>query len=239
MGYTKLKKINLVEEVYEQLKNSIVSGEYREGDKLLSENKLCEKFGVSRVVVRGAMYQLRANWLIVTFKGKGSFVANPENFEHTDFIPTFEEMSIESLQDFFEFHNMFSFKSIELAAKNANSYNIEKIQKIHHQMAKSIGDLEAFTESDFSFHLAVVEATNNKYMLKAYKSCSMYIKNCFKAMNSINNSADWGVEGHKEILDAIISGDYKTCIENIKIGEAYNLARVSTLKNMEKNSKKN
>lgn len=233
MGYTKLKKTNFIAEVYAQLKESILSGEYKEGNKLLSENKLCEKFGVSRVVVREAMQHLRANRLIVTYNGKGSFVANPENFEHSDItnlLPTFDEMTIEDLRAFFDFHNMFSFKSIELAAKNATPQDIEHIREAHQKMAESVNDLKAFTESDFAFHLAVVEATNNKYMVKAYKSCSNYIKNCFEAMNSINNSADWGVAGHKEILDAIINKDYKACIESIKVGEKYNIARVAAIK---------
>ena len=46
--------------VVEQLKESIISGEFKSGDQLPPEGALCEKFGVSRITVREALRSNRA-----------------------------------------------------------------------------------------------------------------------------------------------------------------------------------
>ena len=51
-----------------------MSGAYSEGGKLPSEAKLSERFGVSRMTLRGALEQLRQQGLIEKRNGAGSFL---------------------------------------------------------------------------------------------------------------------------------------------------------------------
>ena len=61
------------------LKDKILAGDLPPGHKLPSEAELIEEFGVSRTVVREAVTRLRAEGLVETFHGRGSFVlAVPE-----------------------------------------------------------------------------------------------------------------------------------------------------------------
>ena len=65
--------------LYFQLKNiienQISSGELKSGDKIPSENKLCEKYQVSRTTARQAITELVNSGKIVRTQGRGSFVA--------------------------------------------------------------------------------------------------------------------------------------------------------------------
>jgi GntR family transcriptional regulator len=61
-------------QVADRLRPSIESGEWPAGYKLPSESQLMEQFGVSRVTVRLAVGALRAEGLILTRQGRGSFV---------------------------------------------------------------------------------------------------------------------------------------------------------------------
>lgn len=67
--------------MYIQLANhiseAICQGEYRSGDKLPSENTLCNEFGVSRITVRQALNLLVQQDLAFSVHGKGTFVKNP------------------------------------------------------------------------------------------------------------------------------------------------------------------
>lgn len=56
------------------IKNEIVNGNLKKGDKIYSESKLMEKFCVSRQTVRQAMGRLLEEGYIITLHGKGSFV---------------------------------------------------------------------------------------------------------------------------------------------------------------------
>ena len=78
------KKIEFNSEipVYKQLadiiEEMIFSAEYKPGDKLLSENKICEKYFVSRTTVRQTLNLLSQKGLINSVHGKGTFIKIPE-----------------------------------------------------------------------------------------------------------------------------------------------------------------
>lgn len=67
--------VPLYMQIYNAIVASIVSGQYRTGDKLPSQRELSEKFGVSTVTTRKALELLSANGIIATKHGTGSFVA--------------------------------------------------------------------------------------------------------------------------------------------------------------------
>src|SRR5271168_1372099 len=60
--------------LYGQILERIVSGALKEGDKLPSENQICQAFGVSRPTVREALMRLHADGLVTTRQGSGTFV---------------------------------------------------------------------------------------------------------------------------------------------------------------------
>jgi len=70
--------------LYFQLKNiienQINSAELKPGDKITSENRLCEQYQVSRTTARQAITELVNSGKVVRTQGRGSFVARyPEN----------------------------------------------------------------------------------------------------------------------------------------------------------------
>ena len=64
----------LGDQLYGQILEQIVSGALKEGDKLPSENKICQAFGVSRPTVRAALMRLNADGLVITRQGSGTFL---------------------------------------------------------------------------------------------------------------------------------------------------------------------
>ncbi|MGF3056237.1 GntR family transcriptional regulator [Microbacterium sp. YY-01] len=76
--------------MYDQLRRIIIASidhdALRPGDPLPGEHRLCEKYGISRTVVRQALAQLEHEGIIERVKGKGTFVARPrtsESLAHT------------------------------------------------------------------------------------------------------------------------------------------------------------
>jgi GntR family transcriptional regulator len=68
---------------YFQLKQLIademVAGRWQVGERIPSENALCEHFGVSRTTVRQALAELESEGLLLREKGRGAFVAEPRS----------------------------------------------------------------------------------------------------------------------------------------------------------------
>ncbi len=62
----------------EILEAQIAAGVWQPGDRLPSEQELCELHDVSRTVVRQTLLELEGKGLIVKRRGKGSFIAKPK-----------------------------------------------------------------------------------------------------------------------------------------------------------------
>jgi GntR family transcriptional regulator len=69
----KLKRSLATEQIYTHLKQMILSGKLKKGQKLLQE-KIAQDFRVSRVTVAIAFSQLKKDGLIISKRGTGSFV---------------------------------------------------------------------------------------------------------------------------------------------------------------------
>ena len=84
----------LAEVVRSELKRAILGGEFEVGSKLPNEDRLCERFGVSRVTIREAVRGLIEDGLVVRRHGSGTYVTRhpllrnslDTNFSYTDYI---------------------------------------------------------------------------------------------------------------------------------------------------------
>ena len=77
-------------DVIVQIRQAIMSGQYRPGDRLPTEREMAQQFGVSRVTVRDALRALEANGLVrVKVGGQGGpYVSAPDIAMLSDSIGT-------------------------------------------------------------------------------------------------------------------------------------------------------
>ncbi len=68
------QKHSLYSKIKDQILDSIKDGRFGTGDKMPSENELCERFEVSRTTIRLALQQLELEGYISKVQGKGTFV---------------------------------------------------------------------------------------------------------------------------------------------------------------------
>ena len=73
-AFTPVSSNKLYIQIYNQLHDAIVSGQFKVGDKLPSEKDLCAIFSVSRVPVREALCALELNGLVDSMQGAGYYV---------------------------------------------------------------------------------------------------------------------------------------------------------------------
>src|SRR3546814_17048241 len=75
----------LVGNLANALREAILSGEYKIGDKLPSSAQLTVEYGVSRTVVREAVAALQADGLVEPRQGSGIFVVEPSKVGNQPF----------------------------------------------------------------------------------------------------------------------------------------------------------
>ena len=124
-----IKKSNVSEEVFEQMKTLISTGEWKAGEKIQSENDLAKTFGVSRVSIRAALGRLNALGLVVSKQGEGTFVGEATIETCMNSLLPMLIIDHTQLMDVYEFRRIVDVGSARLAAQNADSDDLEALEK--------------------------------------------------------------------------------------------------------------
>jgi GntR family transcriptional repressor for pyruvate dehydrogenase complex len=152
----------LAQRVVAGLKDKILAGELPPGHKLPSEAELIDEYGVSRTVVREAVTRLRAEGLVETFQGRGSFVlAMPEPTSFT--VESAAIRTHHDVLDMIDFRLGIESEAAALAAARSDTVARQKIRDALDAFVDAAPEDQV--EADFAFHRAVAAATGNRFYL--------------------------------------------------------------------------
>jgi GntR family transcriptional repressor for pyruvate dehydrogenase complex len=155
-----IRRVNIVDELYEQLKELILSEKIPPGTMLPSEYELSEHMGVGRSTVREALRILATLGLIVRSK-RGTFVNSDIKNLHES-LPFPEILKQIRLGDIIEFRTILEGEIAVLAATNATDEDVQYISAVVDKMKESRNDLNEFTKYDYMFHLSLAKASQNE-----------------------------------------------------------------------------
>ena len=223
----RIERVSLVDMAYNRIKQSLLKEEIKEGQLIPSENQFCKMLNVSRVVVREALQRLRSERFIVTYQGKGSFMANPENFSTPK--PVFENFDYSAFCEIMQFRSAIEYSAISLAVEHASDQELQKLSSLVYEMHIYRDDEEKFNQSDFDFHNEILKCSHNNIFVRASKAVEQEIKFCLKSMNKVLGSRDWAITLHQQIADKMIARDAKGAIDLLKNNGEYNIARMKEL----------
>lgn len=151
---------NLVGTVSEHLRQAILSGSLRPGDKLPSEAGLTQQYDVSRTVVREAIASLRADGLVEARHGVGVFVRSNQMQTGLPFH-SIEPSRISSIIEMLELRAGIEVEAAGLAAVRRSPAQEEAIWERYDDINRLIANGQPTTAADFAFHLALADAANN------------------------------------------------------------------------------
>lgn len=81
--------------LYHQLRQALLGtleqGHWQEGDPIPTEREICDTYGVSRITVRRAINDLVREGYLVSYQGKGTFVARPKIQRQLSQLRSFSE----------------------------------------------------------------------------------------------------------------------------------------------------
>jgi DNA-binding FadR family transcriptional regulator len=208
-GASAPREQRLCDWLYGQILDRILRGEYPPESRLPSEALLGEEFNVSRPVVREALARLREDELVQSRRGSGSFVQRKPQLALARFAPL---QSIADVQRCFEFRIGLEEKAAMLAAERHDMAQLAAIDEALLGLDAAIRGGELGHDADFAFHLAVAEASGNRYfpdvlgMLRSHIDFGMQLARTLYLHRSAERM--WRVqEEHRAIAAAIRDRD--------------------------------
>ncbi len=203
-----IKRVNVSDQVFEQLKTQLLSGNWQPGEKIPSENELSEKFQVSRVTIRQALQRLTALGLLETRFGEGSFVKKAEVGNFMNVLVPHAYLSKNSTLEVLEFRQVVETESAGLAAERATPEDVRQLEEILAEMEQLKEDSLAFAKADLDFHVAVSRITRNSLIITTNSILNDILS---VSMQDIVEQLGFeiGLYYHKKIIEAIAANDTK------------------------------
>jgi len=209
MKFKEVKRVSVTDEIIEQLKNLIMDGTLKPGEKLPSEIKIAAQMGVGRGTVREALKILIFLGVIERQK-KTSYISLDviNRLSHKDIFENFKHYR--DVMEMIEVRKIIEPEAAGYAATRSNEREIEEIQKQYLSMTSSQNNLEDFINYDNLFHLHIIRATRNHILVDIMNHIQRLLKrNQALILRKSNNIMPRSLKYHESIYNSIKDGQPK------------------------------
>jgi GntR family transcriptional repressor for pyruvate dehydrogenase complex len=152
----------LTEAAIARIRDLIVSGELRPGDRLPPEQQLSEQLGLSRSSTREAVRALVTSRVLDVRRGDGTYVTSLSPQHLLEGIGFAMELTQEdSLIELAEARRVLEPQVTALAARRATDDQLDAVAGHLERMSAARKDPEEFVRHDAAFHAAIARASGN------------------------------------------------------------------------------
>lgn len=205
-----VRRKKLYEDVVEQIESAIVRGDLKPGDFLPAERDLCDSFGVSRTAIREALFALHQSGMIDLENGRRARVVEPSAEKMIDDLSgpaRFVLSRPDRLRQLQEARMMFESFLARIAARDATEDQIAEIKAALNENEASIGDDEAFVETNITFHLAIAKVSGNVFLDSLHSAVQKWLEEHRRVAIKKEGAAARAFARHLEIFTAIKAHD--------------------------------
>lgn len=220
----RINRVSIVDQVCSAIKQDIVDGIWKPGDKLPSEAELADTFGVNRLSVRMALQKLITLGIIETRVGEGSYV------QQFSLRPFLSEIAVfydddEKYHEVQQLRNLLEGECMDLALKNASQEEKEELREVleryndaslkYSQELENTDLLDRLVDADFAFHYKLVKMSHNKLYKDVYFMIQQLIRRQIAKLIStrMRKRRDAGLnpivenDTHNQIYYSIVNAD--------------------------------
>lgn len=179
--------------IYQQLRQDILGGKYKENDEL-REATIGEELGVSRTPVREALRQLSLEGLVEILPNRGAHVTG---------------ISEKDIYDIYMIRSMLEGMCARWATEYITPKQLEEMEEsvLLSEFYLEKGDYDQVYKMDSRFHDMLYEASHSKILDHVLSDFHCYVQQARRLSISKENRAFQSTGEHRKILDAIKSHD--------------------------------
>lgn len=198
MDLARIQRKRATDEVYEAMRQAIVTRVFKPGERLQVE-EIAQKLGVSLTPVRHALQQLATEGLIEIHPRSGTYVTN---------------VSPQEIEETFELRCALECLAGERAVSRIESQQIERLRQLLGILAKPVNSDSALVEherANSELHQILIDASGSRRLAELYESLNAHIKiaRIHSSESSGARPADWEIRleveqrEHEAIVGAV------------------------------------
>jgi DNA-binding GntR family transcriptional regulator len=184
---------SLVEDAVDQLRQAILSGQFRQGERLV-ETKIAEQLHVSRGTVRESFKLLRSEGLVEEEPRRGTFVVS---------------LSGKDAREIYELRAAIEGRAAFLIAKTGLPSSIDELADLCTKMERAELDHDntSVYACDLAFHDALCRLSGNARLHEVFLRYVPALRALLQLDKRIYSPLENIVGGHRFLVDAIRDGD--------------------------------
>ncbi|MFW2364947.1 MAG: GntR family transcriptional regulator [Desulforhopalus sp.] len=192
-GAKDLNRLNLSEQIANQLRDMIVQNQLSPGERI-RERDICKKLQVSRTPLREALHVLASEGLIDLIPNCGAVISSP---------------SAEDIADMLQVLGVLEAYAGERACSRITQEEINEIKALQYEMlaAFSRGDRLTYFKLNQGIHLAIVNAARSDTLLSMHARLNARLYRIRYQSNLRNEFWGSAIEQHNDIMDALEKRD--------------------------------
>jgi DNA-binding FadR family transcriptional regulator len=204
------------QQVADELRSLIVSGELREGDSIGREPELVERFGVSRPSLREALRILEAEGLITVVRGVlgGVFVHEPDQRMTARTAALVLQARNVPLADVYDARSMLEPVAVRVIAESkSRRAAAAELRRLTAEQEKVIEDPDAFGLANAHFHERLVALAGNQTFSILAEMLDEIVTRAVTAISKTGSRTDSvavrrrGIRSQRRLAELIDSGD--------------------------------
>ncbi|HSV78851.1 MAG TPA: GntR family transcriptional regulator [Ramlibacter sp.] len=183
--------------IVETLTRAIVEHKLQPGTKL-AEQKLADHFGVSRTLVRQALFQLVQNRLVKMERARGAFVAAP---------------TVEEARQVFQVRRMLEGEMVRDIVRGITPAKLKALREHMAQEKAAVDRRDATERVELlgDFHVRMAELTGNEVLVQILRDL-VSRSSLITLMYQRDAAAAHSLEEHVELVKAIADRDEKLAV---------------------------
>jgi GntR family transcriptional repressor for pyruvate dehydrogenase complex len=199
-----------VDQIINQLRSLIASGQLKPGDRLPAERILAERFGIGRSYVREAILKLEFYGLLKTSPQSGTYVSGLSIKVLDNLICDIVKFHKDDFNALIEARYYLELSAVRLAAERRTADDLTALQNsLKDYEGKVVNSIDA-VEEDMLFHLKIAAAAKNPVIESMMVVLIPdLIKNIVENKICGQDRGYRSADEHRAILKAIIRQDVK------------------------------
>lgn len=202
-----IQKKKIIEQVIDILKDYILKGNLKNGDRLPTEMELCEQMGIGRSTLREAVKILEFQGFVRKSHGIGVIVVDESIRATTEMLQLMLIRKKITMEELLEVRYTNEIKTAELAAINANGDDLKEIERHLKTMRNNLSTVKEYTNADVEFHLAIAKASKNKLFALILQIIRPLLEEMIEQTLQINHKPERSMKFHERIFKGIQSMD--------------------------------
>ncbi len=173
----------------QKLREAILSGKYKPGDRL-NESLIAREFKISRIPVREALFQLQEAGLVMNHERRGMFVTL---------------LSKEDVQKINSVRIILETEALKLARARMTPERAASLKALVNKIENWDGTLAEAAALDLKFHRAMWATAGNDYLVRVLDSLATVLF-AHKTLEHVSHEMrKWRLNHHRALLDVVLS----------------------------------